>query len=337
LLAAFVWGLEQVAVAPLETGEIYPPYSTLRSDPLGAKALYESLALLPGISVERLYQSRAALHDPDAAMLVLGTDPVAWSALKEKTFEEYEDLIRSGGRLVIAFVPVPPPTRPTGLQLVDERWHVKLQYRRPSDADRAAGAIPRRSALSFEPGSEWRVLARRDDLPSAVERAFGAGGIVLVADSYPLSNEGLREDRNAALISRIVGPARRLLFDENHFGVVETGSVAKLMRKYRLEGAVAVLGLVAALFLWQSASSLLPPREIPGAAVVAGRDSLEGLAALLHRGIPEPNLVDACVAEWTKTHPRDARAARVEQAVAAAKGDAVARYRAVCRILTEKT
>ena len=47
LLALLVWGLEQVTVAPLQTGEIYPPYSSLRSDPLGAKALYESLAALP--------------------------------------------------------------------------------------------------------------------------------------------------------------------------------------------------------------------------------------------------------------------------------------------------
>src|SRR5437016_9305442 len=54
LLAILVWGLEQVAVAPLETGEVYPAYSSLRSDPLGAKALYESLAALPDLTVERL-------------------------------------------------------------------------------------------------------------------------------------------------------------------------------------------------------------------------------------------------------------------------------------------
>src|ERR1700681_1474792 len=96
LLGAFAWGLEQVAVAPLETGEVYPPYSTLRSDPLGSKALYESLAALPGLSLERLYKSRSTLGDPNAAMLVLGVDPVPWAVVEGKKLEEYEDLIRNG-------------------------------------------------------------------------------------------------------------------------------------------------------------------------------------------------------------------------------------------------
>ena len=39
--AGLVWGLEQVVLGPLETGDVYPPYSSLRTDPLGAKALYE--------------------------------------------------------------------------------------------------------------------------------------------------------------------------------------------------------------------------------------------------------------------------------------------------------
>ena len=43
LVGALAWGLEQVVVSPLETGDVYPPYSSLRTDPLGAKALYESL------------------------------------------------------------------------------------------------------------------------------------------------------------------------------------------------------------------------------------------------------------------------------------------------------
>src|ERR1700693_4325418 len=97
LLAGFIWGLEQVVVGPLETGEAYPPYSSLRSDPLGAKALYESLAALPDLQVGRLYKARSTLGDSGAAILVLGVDPVAWSSLKDDTLEEYEKLVSKGG------------------------------------------------------------------------------------------------------------------------------------------------------------------------------------------------------------------------------------------------
>ena len=41
-----------------------------------------------------------------------------------------------------------------------------------------------------------------------------------------------RDTRDGIVVRR---NARRVIFDENHFGVVETGSVTKLMRKYRLD------------------------------------------------------------------------------------------------------
>jgi hypothetical protein len=209
---------------------------------------------------------------------------------------------------------------------------------KPLGIESASGDLPRHSDLHFEPGSEWSVLERREGLVTAVERPFGAGSIVLVADSYPLSNEGLREARDAKFIARLAGPARRIIFDENHFGVVETGSVTTLMRKYRLEGAVVVLALVAALFLWRSASSFLPARQAGASGVVTGHDSIEGLSALLRRGVPEKELLNACFAEWSKSAPRESRAARVEDQIARSGGhDPVEAYRAACRILTEKT
>ncbi len=342
LAILFIWGLEQVAVAPLETGEVYPPYSSLRFDPLGARALYESLAALPELQVERLYKERSTIAESGAgsgaAVLVLGVDPLSWSTVTEKTLDEYEKLTQAGGRLVIAFLPVRTPANTGGKQqLIDSRWHIQLAYRDVPRADTRKRVIPRATALYFDAGPEWYTLAEREGHPSAVERSLGPGSVVLVADSYPLSNEGLRQSRDAAFISSVVGPARRIVFDENHFGVVETGSVMKLVRKYRLEGAVAMLALVAALFLWISASSFLPPREVRSAGAVAGRDSMEGLSALLRRGVPEKDLLATCFSEWSKTARRGAQAARVEQELArVGKQDPVEAYRAASRILTEK-
>jgi hypothetical protein len=360
MLGALAWGLEQVAFTPLQTGEVYPPFSSLRADPLGAKALYESLAALPGIEVERLYKQREKLESPRDAMFVLGVDPVAWSGVDVKTLDEYAKLVHDGGRLVIAFLPVrTPPTLPK-VQPVEWHWHIELRYH-PGDDDYTTNGIPHTTTLYFVPGPGWRPLAsfrgaRGRSSYTAVEKSFGNGTIVLVADTYPLSNEGLREAPDPALISRIDGPATRITFDENHFGVSETGSVTKLMRRYRLQGAVAILMVAAVLFLWRSASSLLPPRDSPirsldtpaaGRGAIAGRGSLDGLAALLHRGVPEKQLLDACFAEWRKStlhgsqgfrEPGTARAAAaIENEIARQGARApVDAYRAACRILTEK-
>src|SRR5271154_454571 len=125
--AGLVWGLEQVALGPLETGDVYPPYSSLRTDPLGAKALYESLDATPGSAVERLYKERAVLDGPGDAMLVWGGERAGWSGVKVKTLEEYEKLVERGGRLVIAFLPVQRSTLSLEKRPVEERWNIRLR------------------------------------------------------------------------------------------------------------------------------------------------------------------------------------------------------------------
>jgi hypothetical protein len=329
LVGALVWGLEQVVVSPLETGEIYPAFSSLRSDPLGTRALYESLSAMPGITVERLYKERTELTGADDVMFVLGVDPIGWSGLKAKDLEEYEKLVAHGGRLVIGFLPVREPGSTPINRAVEEKWTIRLRYHH-QDSATDSGTIPRESALYFDAGSAWRAH------DGFVVRDFGAGTIVLAADTFPLSNEGLREDRDAERIAALAGPARHIIFDENHFGVIETGSVAKLMRKYRLEGAIAILAVVALLFLWRSASSLLPPRRELVDDAIAGRDSLAGMTALLHRGVAERDLVDTCFAEWTRVEGKNGRAAQVEEEIRTREKDPVAAYQAACRVLSKK-
>ncbi len=326
LLGLLIWGLEQAAIAPLETGDVYPPYSSLRSDPLGAKGLYESLAALPGIEVDRLYKNREKLESRDT-LFVLGVEPVSWSAIQKRIIEDYEKLVADGGRLVIAFLPVRGTRIIPEKREVEQRWNIRLLYA-PRNQEYSS-KIPRQTSLYFEFEAPWQAIRGR----TAIERAFGKGSIVLVADTFPLSNEGLREARDAQYIAALAGDSTRMIFDENHFGVVETGSVTKLIRKYHLEGAVAVLAVAAALFLWRSASSFLPPRAGARGAV-EGRGSIEGMARLLRRGVPEKDLAGVCFAEWNK--PPQTRAARVEEEIRQVKDDPVAAYRAASKALTER-
>src|ERR1700675_2960727 len=91
LIVFLAWGLEQVVVSPLQTGAAYPEYSSLRSDPMGTLALYESLGKI--LRVDRLYKSRMrADPGPGTTIFVLGVEPVAWAKLKNDTLKQYEGL-----------------------------------------------------------------------------------------------------------------------------------------------------------------------------------------------------------------------------------------------------
>ena len=43
-LITFCYGVAHLLVLRFQTGDVYAPYSTLRSDPLGTRVLFESLA-----------------------------------------------------------------------------------------------------------------------------------------------------------------------------------------------------------------------------------------------------------------------------------------------------
>jgi hypothetical protein len=343
LVALFVWGAFQVVTMPLETGEVYPEYSSLRADPLGAKALYESLDALPELSVSRLFKDRSEL-DSGTALVVLGVGAGSWTEIPQNAVTAYENLLAKGGRLAIAFLPMRMPAKaPSSSPVLKDRWNLRLAYRkREGQAEDVRDNLPRQSALYFEPGPEWRILDLEDGAAVTVERNLGAGSIVLMADSFPLSNEGLREFRDTKMIVNMIGGAQRIAFDENHFGVSDTGSVGTLLRKYGLTGGVAVLIVVAALFMWRSASSFLPMRDRAREEAVAGRDAQEGLAALLRRSVPEKELLDTCYAEWNRTSPPARKAAAVEMAIVAGKNragksqDVAEIYRAATYALKEK-
>jgi len=337
LLALFCVGAWEVMIAPLITGEVYPAYSSLRTDPLGAKALFESLSEQPGLEVARLYRARSPLTS-DTTLFILGVDAGGWSKTPKAVLEEYEKLLGRGGRIVIAFLPADAPTVPPASGEFEEKWHIRPRYRNSSGGDdRNSGLMPRESALYFEPGPEWRVVELRQGAPAIVERDLAKGTLVLVADSYPLSNQGLSDASDGALIARLTGPAKRVLFDENQFGISESGSVAVLIRKYRLGAAIGMLFAVAGLFIWRSAFSFLPPHENARADPASGRDLHEGLAALLRRNISLSQLLPTCSKEWIRSAPQGGRVERVQTELQHWTGrDPIAGYRAICRVLTER-
>ena len=351
LVAAFLFGLWELYQLRFEAGDVYPPYSSLRADPLGAKALFETVQQLPGMSATRNYRPVASLTKSAATVLFLGQDPIAFGRAGEEDLKELETLASSGARVVIAMRPVrrfvetkapqklpfPDPLKPAPVEQppIQKRWGIQLDYITQSSqqAEEENHAEPKVTALFFR--SEGKILHE-------VERRFGSGTILLVANAFPFSNEALADDRDAQFLSRMLAGHSLVIFDESHFGLTESGSVGTLVRKYRLQGAVAMLAVLLALFIWKNSSSFLPPRR-ELAAGDAGPDAKEaaaGLANLLRRNIPVKDLFPACWREWERSRfgGRHYSAAKIEraQAVIRANNNPVQTYRDVARILAEK-
>jgi hypothetical protein len=193
--------------------------------------------------------------------------------------------------------------------------------------------------------SKWRTVYARGTNAVVIERRYGRGSIVMATDSYFLSNEALWKERHPALLTWLVGPNRSIVFDESHFGIMEGGGVAILMRKYRLHGLIGGFVLLAALFVWKNSLSLVQPYDDEQQGkFVTGKGTAAGFVNLLRRNIPATNVLNTCGNEWKKSYPQKTAhaAARVQQVQAVLDAensksgrdrDPIGAYQQICRIL----
>lgn len=348
-----VWRLFQIRFA---TGDIYPEYSTLRSDPLGAKAYVESLSAL-GLPVARNYTALNRLRPPAGSRLVFFGVPVSGLEERSDGTGGLEQLAEKYP-LTISLAPVDSPldgmeagsgrseeeTAPAGGPAPEEereipgkasgetgrgkmislagRWGLTLDYFDGDEwlewldedgiarAEAAPGApaglpagLPWRSCLILKPvDPAWQVLYRLGGEPVALTRPLPGGQLVLLGDSYAISNEAMFRHREPAFLAWLAGAGTPLIFDETHLGVEEHPGVAALGRRFGLQWLPLALLLVAALYLWKNAVPMLPRRpagDFRTAAAVTG-EAGPGLASLLQRFIPLSELAATCAREWRR-------------------------------------
>jgi hypothetical protein len=354
LVAATAATLGWIFGLRLETGGLYPEYSTLRADPLGAKALFLSLGRLDGVKAERRLREfeLAPVSGEGRSLFYLAVDPDELEDVPENIVRAWEKFAKEGGRVVFTFTPDsfrageynasgrrPRRSRskpansqtPPGEKTLRMAFEWKIPWDRATNAvlgarrravrsDSAPTAfLPKeiswRSEMVFSaPEDVWTPIYRVDEQPVVVSRALGKGSLVFCSDSFFLSNEGLRNEPQPGLLSWLIGSAREVLFDETHLGVREDPGIASLLRRYRLHGLVISLIIIATLFAWKNVAAF-PPKSVIKPAdddMVAGGDSLSGLASLLRRSIPREKLAKICFEEWAgspdaKLVPRERR------------------------------
>ena len=110
-VALFAVGVLRLLELRFGAGDVYPPYSTLRGDPLGAKVFYASLEELPGLEAARNVRPLRRLEVPDEGeppltFFYLGADPARWPYLFTKAeAERLETVLDGGGQVVLTFLP----------------------------------------------------------------------------------------------------------------------------------------------------------------------------------------------------------------------------------------
>jgi len=341
LVAAFLIGVVELFLLRFEAGDVYPQYSSLRADPFGTKALYESLERIPGATVARHLKPLAALEGAEGVVFYTGVNPETLRLASNKELERFEAVVQRGARLILTLQPVrnTPESKPEGSTL-EARWGVRLAYpprgKSKNDED---GDLPRETLFYFDHlDKSWQTLQTTAGQATVVARGLGNGSLVLVANGFLLSNEALLTRRDSALLAAMIGgPAQRFTFDEYHFGIAETGSLAALARKYSLHGLVAALLLLAALFIWQSSASFLPPREVEEVEIL-GKSAVSGFVNLLRRGVPSADLLPLCEKEWRKSLAMGAfcpieKRKQIDEVIAAGASDPLAAYQRISRIL----
>ena len=305
LAAAFTWGVLHLLGVRFAAGDVYPEYSSLRTDPVGSKLLFDSLARLPGLTVTRNYVPLEYAPLSHATVLLLAIKP---SALRDQQLiGRLELLAAQGNRVVAAFTP--QSDKQAGDLSGLAAWHIRLVL--PKEG-------PRVGELYFADAAGWTVLDRVGEKLFAVERTFGQGQIVLFADSDPFANGSSIAMDRVKQVSSAMGANHVIVFDETHFGIAESGSVMGLARRYRLMGLALGLAICAALVLWRSASAFPLPATSSEPEHRAGRTSFAGLVTLLRRHVPPQQIASVCWQEWSRSNRNQVTPEQAERAAAIA-------------------
>ena len=135
---AFFFGVMRLFALRFSTGSVYPPYSSFRADPLGAKAIHDALGALPGVDVQRNFRALPQLKPPGPITLVYAGIPerVFWQS---KELEVFETLVRGGSRAVFTFFPVDRPPTTLEDQRAEKKERERKKEARKKEAQRKGG------------------------------------------------------------------------------------------------------------------------------------------------------------------------------------------------------
>lgn len=283
LLAFFAVGMARVLRLRYEQGDVYPPYSSLRADPLGTKAFYESLEELPAITVTRLFQSLDKLGSAGGKTLfVFGVSGFQLRQMDEGDFQELHRFLSRGGRAVFALFPeggalswtnteeASPPARPKGRRHFDTNENDSALNLQLVSLEKKYGFVLKASPLLADEDKlrpEQAHVAGASTLPRLV-----SWNSAIYFDELEAPWEVIyRRKDKPVLIERKVGGGSFVLASDSYFTSNEA------LRKERHPELLAWLTGGRRDIVFDETH--LGVEEHPGVVTLARKYHLEGLAA----------------------------------------------------------
>ena len=173
LLALFGFGVVRLLQLRFETGDIYPPYSSLRADPLGTRAFYESLETLRGMTVQRFIEQWTKLREGrNTTLFVFGADTFNMNDSTADEYKKLEQFMYDGGRIVVSFAPL--NTRPWRTRRKEAKEQNGAREKQPDrEEDKSDGEVEDKTGRTkkkrpFDENEEWPGTKR---IPIKIGRA----------------------------------------------------------------------------------------------------------------------------------------------------------------------
>ena len=175
----FFAGIAELMRLRFSRGDVYPVYSTYRADPLGTRALYESLRLLPGVDAQRwLRETEKIPRNFRGTLIFAGMERDDWERMPASAAARLDELANGGARIVVAFT----------AGFMERRLKQRRASRSGGGNTYDASAEPPGQAERADAGQErvdaggqwgvglnlYRIRPGRDGLFPGAERAAGA-------------------------------------------------------------------------------------------------------------------------------------------------------------------
>ena len=376
-IGTFVVVALQTFEVRLETQEGYPVASSFRADARGCRALYESLHHVPGVQTARCLRTFSNLPPADGKSLIIaGVNPQT-NNLRIQDHKSLSAWAEAGGTVIVALAVddrnsgkagsrdyqlVPPQKEPgspspnTKSTPPAEEFWIEILQSAGVQVFRHVDASARHHFVSsaFAPSgswlgplyfrnlqSSWRVVAEADHLPVVIQRSLGRGNMIVIADSYPLTNGALASERETGFLGWLLRKQTTILFDESHFGFMENPGVVSLARRYGLESAFFVLLILALFFVWANRYSLVPKSASRSSESlpVPGQGGEAVFVNLLRRSLPAKDLVSTSAELWRKGMHDAGKTRKLDQLLPTLDpgSSAVVRYNQLSQRLNERT
>jgi hypothetical protein len=289
LIAGLATGITHLFLLRFKGGDIYPAYSSLRADPLGSKALYDSLQGISGLQVLRNYRTIPPFTDSRGmAFFFLG---VPWRALEmigESEAREVDALAMGGGRLVITLMPEPGPIGDSKPEEKKDTSKAPKRVGRPRRHAKGEKKVEHRVKKRISIGQRWGVEIKRIDPVAAPDGTKS----MTARWSDPLDNRERFLSWHAPIVFDKLNAAWRVLARrDDHPLIIErrlgSGSVVLCSDSYLVSNEALMLEPHPEVLAWLVGDSSrvvfdeahLGISESPGVASLARKYQLHGLIA----------------------------------------------------------